>query len=170
MAVAARSFVVALGLACSGTLFAATPAPATPSAQVVEPMLVPRTYAHVTLTWEALEDGRWATRQEWKRPRLEAGKPERWDVTLEGASATQRLLLDTTWRGGAARVEIKGGYAWLEEGQAPVRVRVARGLADGDAWTFGVPNSREFAGHRVVAQVRLETVMEPWHAVSKSNL
>ena len=121
----------------------------------------PVTYAHTQLQWERLDAGTWKFVEQWKSPKMKAGEVHTWDTTVTRAGTTQRLLLRVTWAGDTPRVELEGGFAYLSPPRDPVRLRVNRGLADGQAWIFGVPSSQGLMGHRVVAKVRLETVMEP---------
>lgn len=130
-------------------------------ARAAEPDLVPQTYAHTELRWERLERGAWKPVQAWRQPKMKAGQTYIWDTTVNEAGQTERLLLRVTWVGQSPRVEVAGGFAYLAPEREPVRIKVDRGLADGQAWTFGVPTAHELVGHRVVTTVRLETVMEP---------
>ncbi len=131
------------------------------SAWAADPLEVPVTYANTHLRWERLENGAWKSVEEWGESRMKMGRTYGWDTTRRTSETIQRLMLRVTWTGQAPRVELGGGFARLSPEHAPVRIQVQRGLADGQAWTFGVPTEKGLAGHRVVAQVRLETVMEP---------
>ena len=131
------------------------------SAWAAHPVATPVTYAHTQLQWERLDAGTWKLVEQWKPPKMKVGEVHTWDTTVTRAGTTQRLLLRVTWTGDTPRVELEGGFAYLSPPTNPVRLRVKRGLADGQAWTFGVPSSQGLMGHRVVAKVRLETVMEP---------
>lgn len=131
-------------------------------AQEAQVPMVPRTYANAQLEWEQLDNGTWKTIEVWKHARLKEGQTHTWDLEREQEGRVQRLLLRVTWRGQSDRLEVAGGFAYLDPKQAPVRVRVDRGLSDGQAWTFGVPTQAGMQGNRVVAKVVLETVMEPW--------